>query len=143
MFLDVVAHRLELENHGDRSARVVCVDNEERRLKVRARYLADPPDDSHAAVFAVVVDEVLAAQVVVEMDLAPGFAKRSDAVGSRLDPDCFRVFSQELGCTRRVVVKEENAPTHGQICPESKFIWPGTKALCPAGRILCMQMANQ
>jgi hypothetical protein len=112
-FLDNVAHRLELENHGDGGAGVVGVDHEDRRLEVGAWFVAEPSDDGHAAVVSVVVDEVLTAQIMVEVDLIPGFAESAQAVGNGLDPDRLGVETQELSTARRVVVQEENASADG------------------------------
>ncbi len=101
--MDGIAHRLELEPHGERRAGIVSVDDETCGPQMGARFLTDPADDGHAAVFAVVVDEVFASQVMVEVNLIPGFVKCSDAIGDRLDPDCVGIITSgirllELGC---------------------------------------------
>ena len=65
----------------------MSVDHENRALKVRARLLTEPADDGHAAIVSVLVDELSAFQIMVQVDFVPWFLKRSDAVGGRLDPD--------------------------------------------------------
>ena len=101
--MDGIAHRLELEPHGERRAGLCVWMMKRVDRRWGARFLTDPADDGHAAVFAVVVDEVFASQVMVEVNLIPGFVKCSDAIGDRLDPDCVRDYHSrirllELGC---------------------------------------------
>jgi hypothetical protein len=107
--LNEVAHRLKLEHHGQRGAWVVGVNHEQGRLEVGAWLLAEPADDRHAAVVAVVVDKVLSSQVMVEVDLVPGFVESADAVGDCLDPHRVGVVGLELDSPIRVVVQEEYA----------------------------------
>ena len=79
-----------------RAARVVGVDYETRRLQVGPGLLAEPANDGHTRVFPVVVDEVLPSQIMVEVNLIPGFAESDDAVSSRFDPDGVGVLGQEI-----------------------------------------------
>jgi len=114
VFLDVVAHRPELEGHRNGRARVVRVDHEDGRPEVGARLLAEPADDGHAAVITLVVDELFAPQVVVEVDLVPGLAECADAVGHGLDADRLGIVALEPESPSRVVVQEEDAAMDGQ-----------------------------
>ena len=52
-------------------------------------------------------DEVLAAEVVVEVDLVPGLGELLDALGHGLDPDRVGVRLQEGRGPLRVVVEEQ------------------------------------
>ena len=108
LLVDGIAHRLELEPHGERRAGLCVWMMKTRGPQMGARFLTEPADDGHAAVVAVVVDEVFASQVMVEVDFVPGFVKCSDAIGDRLDANCVSIFSQELDCSNRVVVQEKD-----------------------------------
>jgi hypothetical protein len=87
------------------------VEHKDGRLQVRPRLVAQPADDRHAAIVAVVVDAMLAAQVMVEVHVIPRFARaqRPDALHGRLDSDRLGVIPLELNAPRRIVVQEQNA----------------------------------
>ena len=77
----------------------MTVDHECRGFELLARLRTKPADDSHAAIVAVLVDKVPAFQIMVEVNLVPSFAKRLDALGSRLHPDCAGIFGEETDST--------------------------------------------
>jgi hypothetical protein len=97
----------------------MSVDNEKGGLKVQARVRAKPSDNGHAAIVAVLIDKMPTLQIMVKVDLVPWFAKRSDAIGSRRDPDCARVLTEELDSTLRIVVKEEDTEPDAHIYLET------------------------
>ncbi len=107
------AHPLELEHHHVGGHAVVAVDDEPRPPQVRARLEGEPADDRHAAVVAGDVDVLLAAEVVVEVDLVPGLGEPGDALGGGRDPDGVGVDGEELLGPGRVVVQEEPADGGG------------------------------
>jgi hypothetical protein len=55
-----------------------------------AKFFGKPADDRHPAVVPIVVDEGLAAEVVVEVDLVPGFTQAMETLFGRGDPNRFR-----------------------------------------------------
>jgi hypothetical protein len=50
------------------------MNHKKRRLQVGAWLFAEPSDDCHTAIITFVVDELLASQVMVEVDLVPRFS---------------------------------------------------------------------
>ena len=73
-----------------------------------SRFLAQPADDLHAAVVLIHVDECLATQVVIEMDLVPGFDEPDRGIPSTvLTQTACGILIQECLGPRGVVVQEE------------------------------------
>ena len=89
--------------------RVVAVDEEVRPLQVRVACQAKPSDHGHPTVVAGQVDEVLAPEVVVEMDLVPVLGQARDAIVGGLDPDGVGILGQEDLGARGVVIQEKDA----------------------------------
>ena len=62
------------------------VDDEPGGSEVGAGLVAEPADDGHPAIVPLVIDEDLAAEVVIEVDLVPGFGQAAEAFLGGLDP---------------------------------------------------------
>jgi hypothetical protein len=86
------------------------VDDEPGGPEVVAGLVAEPADDRHPAVLALVLDEYLAAKVVVEMDLVPRSGQVRQALLGRLDPGRIREGAKEgLGAAGVVVEEQDSA----------------------------------
>jgi hypothetical protein len=118
--LNGVSHRLELEDHRYRGTGVMCMDHKHGRLKVNAWFLTEPANDGHAAIIAVMINVVLTAQIMIEMNLIPWLVKRLDAVNGGLDPDGIGIDAQKFNGPFRVVVQKQHAAVSRQIRLESK-----------------------
>ena len=105
------------------------VDDKYRRLEVGAWFIAEPANDGHSAVVAIMFDELLPAQVMVQVDLVPRFVESADAIGRGFDPECIGVGTEELNSPTRVVVQEQNAAADGQVRLESMAQRPVNTAL--------------
>ena len=70
--------------------------------------------------------QLIPAEVVIEMDLVPGFFELGEAVGDVLDPDGLWVLGQEdLGAARVVVEKQQRG---------ALAAWPFSRSLATARR---------
>ena len=111
--LGSVSDRLHLQDHQQSRERIVRVNKKTGRAQMIAPLLAKPPDDLHAAIGFIHVDEDLTTQVVIEMDLVPGFDQPGKTLLHCLNPDGLRVFAQESLRTRGVVIQKENPAWRG------------------------------
>lgn len=93
--MDLEAHRLQVQDHHAGRIRVVGMDERPGGLEVRTGLQAKPADDRHPTVVALVVDMPLASQIVVEMDLIPGFFQEGNAPLGRVHPYRYGVLGQE------------------------------------------------
>jgi hypothetical protein len=73
-----------------------------------APFLAKPPNDLHAAIGFIHVDEDLTTEIVIKMNLVPRFDQTAETFLDRLNPDGMGVCAQERLCTRGVVIQKEN-----------------------------------
>lgn len=74
-----------------------------------APLLAKPPDNLHAAIGFIHINEDLTTEVVIEVNLIPGFDEPGETLLHCLYPDGLGVFAQERLSTRMVVIQKENS----------------------------------
>ena len=75
---------------------VVAVDHKNRRFEVGPRLVAEPPNDGHPAVVALVVHELRSTQVVVQMNFVPRLVQSANALGCCFNPHNLGVICAKL-----------------------------------------------
>ncbi len=90
------------------------VHDEVGRFQVGPRLGAEPAHDGHPTIVALVIDEDLAPQIMVEVDLVPGPAKVGDAFVGRprqTAPGCSaRKISPRTGSSSRNKIRDFGSP---------------------------------
>ena len=71
-----------------------------------SRFLTEPSDDGHPAIVALEVNECLATEIVVEMNLIPRLGQAFQTLVNGLNPDRAGVTRQKGGGTSLIVVKK-------------------------------------
>ena len=96
----------EAFNHQRRGGEVAAVNEETRITMLNPRRLAQPSHHGHAAILAIRIDVVFAAEVVIEVDFVPAVRQPGDAGLGRPDPDRLRASIEEDLHSSCVVVHE-------------------------------------
>jgi hypothetical protein len=106
--LHVIAQQLQLQDHQAGSIEVMGVDEEPCGLQVESRLGAKPADNGHPAIVPLVIDKHLSPEVVVEVDLIPGFGEAGEAFFRRPRPDGVGILGQEDFAADGVIVQEQD-----------------------------------
>jgi hypothetical protein len=79
---------------------------EECAKKCLTRLHAQPPDHFHPTIAPIRVDEDLAAEIVIEMDLIPSFREQQDAGFGGLNPNGMGIIFEEDFRSARIVIEK-------------------------------------